>query len=127
MKRRDQRIKVMTCIYQYLLTDKSIDDIFDDNLDIDDKESISFIVSKTVDTLNNYDELEEVIRKYLTDTWDFDRLGYVEKAIMLMSAQELLHDDTDKAIVINEAVEIAKKFCDDDAPKLINGVLDQIC
>ena len=53
MKRRDQRIKIMTCIYQYLLTDKSIDDIFDDNLDIDDKKSISFIVENTVNTLEN--------------------------------------------------------------------------
>lgn len=126
MKRHDQRIRVMTCIYQYLLTDKSIDDIFDDNLDIDDKQSISFIVEKTVETLNNYDELKEVISSHLTESWDYDRLGFIEQAILLMSAEELLHSDTDRAIVINEAVEIAKKYCDDDAPKLINGVLDQI-
>ena len=43
MTRREQRIKIMTCIYQYLLTGKKIDDIFDENLELDDKESISFI------------------------------------------------------------------------------------
>ena len=126
MKRRDQRIKVMTCIYQYLLTEKSMDDIFDDNLDIDDKKSISFIVENTVNTLKDQDELEEVIKTHLTPTWDYDRLGYIEKAILLMGAEELVHGNTDRAVIINEAVEIAKKYCDDDAPKLINGVLDQI-
>ena len=126
MKRRDQRIKVMTCIYQYLLTEKSMDDIFDDNLDIDDKKSISFIVENTVNTLKDQNELEEVIKTHLTPTWDYDRLGYIEKAILLMSAEELVHGNTDRAVIINEAVEIAKQYCDDDAPKLINGVLDQI-
>ena len=126
MKRRDQRIKVMTCIYQYLLTEKSMDDIFDDNLDIDDKKSISFIVENTVNTLKDQNELEEVIKTHLTPTWDYDRLGYIEKAILLMSAEDLVHGNTDRAVIINEAVEIAKQYCDDDAPKLINGVLDQI-
>lgn len=126
MKRRDQRISVMTCIYQYLLTEKPLDDIFDDNLDIDDKKSISFIVNSTVNTINDISELTEEIKKHLTASWDFDRLGYIEQAILLMSAEELIHQDTDRAVVINEAVEIAKIYCDDDAPKLINGVLDQL-
>ena len=126
MKRRDQRISVMTCVYQYLLTEKPLDDIFDDNLDIDDKKSISFIVNNTVSTINDLPELTEEIKKHLTASWDFDRLGFIEQAILLMSAEELLHQDTDRAVVINEAVEIAKIYCDDDAPKLINGVLDQL-
>ena len=126
MKRRDQRITVMTCIYQYLLTGKSLDDIFDDNLDIDDKNSISFIVNNTVSTINDIPELTEEIKKHLTANWDFDRLGFIEQAILLMSAEELLNQDTDRAVVINEAVEIAKIYCDEDAPKLINGVLDQL-
>jgi len=116
----------MTCLYQYLLTHKSLDDIFDENLDIDDKKSISFIVENTINTVNNLEELKEKVSAALTETWEFDRLGYVEQAILLMSAQELLYEDIDRPIVINEAIEIAKKYCDDDAPKLINGVLDNI-
>ena len=127
MKRRDQRIKVMTCLYQYFLTNRSLDDLFDDNLDIDDKESIAFIVEETVSTVNNYDYLRGEIEKNLVETWEFDRLGFIEQSLLLMSANEILIDETDKGIVINEAVEIAKKYCDDDAPKLINGVLDKLC
>ncbi len=126
MKRRDQRIKIMTCLYQYLLTDRSLDDIFADNLDIDDKKSISFIVENTVNTINEYENLRKIISANLTDTWEFDRLGFIEQAILLLATYEIRYSNTDKAIVINEAVEIAKKYCDDDAPKLINGILDNL-
>ena len=126
MKRRDQRIRVMTCIYQYLLTNKELEQIFDENLDIDDKKSISFIVNNTVETINEMDDLKQSISEKLTDTWDFDRLGIIEQAILLMSAQELNKKETDRAVIINEAIEIAKVYCDDTAPKLINGVLDQL-
>ncbi|MBR0385504.1 MAG: transcription antitermination factor NusB [Erysipelotrichaceae bacterium] len=126
MKRRDQRIRVMTCLYQYMLTEQSIDNIFDENLDIDDKKSISFIVENTIETINHLEELTELIKKNLVSTWDFDRLGFLERAILLMSAYEIKYTSTDKPIIINEAIEIAKQYCDEDAPKLINGVLDQL-
>ena len=96
MKRRDQRIKVMTCLYQYFLTNRSLDDLFDDNLDIDDKESIAFIVEETVSTVNNYDYLRGEIEKNLVETWEFDRLGFIEQSLLLMSANEILIDETDK-------------------------------
>ena len=125
MKRRDQRIKVMTSIYQYLLTGKDIDDILTENVDVDDKESISFIVNNTVGTLNELDELINRIEPHLNQ-YDFDRLGYVEQSILLMSAYELVQGEIDRPVIINEAIEIAKQFCDEDAPKFINGVLDKL-
>lgn len=125
MNRHQQRQVVMTCIYQYLLLDKDFDEILKDNLDIDDKESISFIVNETADVVNNLEPLTEQISAHLKD-WTFDRLGYVEQAILLIAASELNKGEIDRPIVINEAVELAKTFCDDDAPALINGVLDQL-
>lgn len=125
MTRRQQRIKIVISIYQYLLTQKDIDDILDENLDIDDKESISFIVSNTIETLNHLDELQEKISPLLVD-WQFERLGYIEQAILLYGAYEIGEGQIDKAVIINEAVEIAKIYCDDDAPAFINGVLDKI-
>ncbi len=125
MNRREQRTKVVFSIYQYLLTQKDIEEILNENLDIDDKESISFIVSNTIETLNNLDELQEKIQQHLVD-WDFDRLGYIEQAILLFAANEIASGEIDRPVIINEAVEIAKKYCDDEAPALINGVLDQL-
>ena len=115
----------MTCIYQYLLTGKNIDDIFSENLNLDDKESIPFIINNTVGVLNNLDELIGQIEPYLTD-YQFERLGYVEQSILLMSAYQLNEGEIDRPIIINEAIEIAKIYCDKEAPKFINGVLDNL-
>lgn len=125
MTRREQRIKIMTCIYQYLLTGKDLDDIFDENLELDDKSSISFIVENTVGVIEQKDELIKQISPKLTD-YKFERLGYLEQSLLLMSAYQLNKGDIDRAVVINEAIEIAKKYCDDKAPKFINGVLDRL-
>jgi N utilization substance protein B len=125
MTRREQRIRIMTCIYQYLLTGKDIDDIFAENLDVDDKESISYIINTTAGVLNNLDELISQLEPFLTD-YQFDRLGYLEQSILLMSAYELSQGEIDRPVIINEAIEIAKKYCDKDAPKFINGVLDNL-
>ena len=125
MKRRKQRETIMTCIYQYLLLGTDIDTIFEDNLDLSEKDSINFIVSTTVDALNNIEEYSEKINNHLHE-WTFDRLGYVEQSILLLATSELNTGDLDRAIIVNEAVELSKKFCDEAASKLINGVLDQL-
>ena len=75
-----------------------------------------------------YDHEEELIEKIeacLTD-WDYNRLGYIEQAILLLGSVEILNMKYDKAIVIDEAVELAKEYCDDETYKLINGVLDKL-
>ena len=116
----------MNCLYQYLLTEKTIEDIFDDNLDVDDKKSISFIVETTVNTIENMEELEEIIKKDLSKDWDWERLGYLERALLLMGAYEIKHTETDKPVIINEILEISKLYCDEEASGLLNGVLDKI-
>ena len=76
-------------------------------------------------TLENLVMLDAEIEKHLKD-WDYNGIGKVEKAIMRLGAYEILVVKTDKAIIINEAVELAKTLADDKAPQFINGVLDAI-
>ena len=125
MTRREQRIRIMNCIYQYLLTEKEIDDILEDNIDINDKESIEFIVTNTIGVINKLDLLIKQIEPLLID-YRFKRLGYVEQSLLLLSTHQLNLKEIDKAIIINEAIEIAKQYCDDEAPRFINGVLDKL-
>lgn len=125
MTRREQRIRIMNCIYQHLLTKKKIDDILEDNIDINDKESIEFIVTNTIGVIDELDALVKQIEPLLID-YRFKRLGYVEQALLLLSAYQLNLKQIDKPIIINEAIEIAKIYCDDEAPRFINGILDRI-
>ncbi len=69
--------------------------------------------------------LDDRISRHLKD-WDFKRLGGIEKAILRLGVYELLFTTTDKPVIINEAVELAKNYAEDMAPKLINGILDSI-
>ncbi|HML19849.1 MAG TPA: transcription antitermination factor NusB, partial [Candidatus Dependentiae bacterium] len=57
--------------------------------------------------------------------WRFDRLGVCTKLILRLAVWELLHADEPHNIIINEAIELAKCFSEDDAYKFINGILDE--
>ena len=70
------------------------------------------------------DELDKVITP-LIENWRFDRLGVATKLILRLSVWELQHTDTDAAVIINEAVELAKCFAEKDSYKFINGILDE--
>jgi len=76
-------------------------------------------------TIENLEMLDEKIKKHLKE-WDYDGIGKVEKAIMRLGAYEILVAKTDKAIIINEAVELAKELADEKSPQFINGVLDAL-
>lgn len=56
----------------------------------------------------------------------FDRLGRIEQAILLNGCSEFDLKKTEAAVIIDESVQLAKKYCDADTYKLINSVLDVI-
>jgi len=73
----------------------------------------------------NLENVDEVINNYLKE-WNLSEIGNIERAILRLGTYEMLHSDLDDAVVINEAIELAKKLCNDTSPKFINGVLDAI-
>lgn len=71
-------------------------------------------------------EIDEALRRSLVK-WELDRLGYMERAILRIGAYELMFDPlTPGAVALNEAVELAKDFCDKESAAFINGVLDGV-
>ena len=73
----------------------------------------------------NIESVDEVINRYLKE-WNLSEIGNIERAILRLGAYEILHCELDDVVVINEAIELAKKLCNDTSPKFINGVLDSI-
>ena len=69
--------------------------------------------------------IDETANKYL-NKWTIDRLGHTDQSILRLGIYELLYTDTPAIVVINEAVDLAKSFSDDDVRKMINGVLDKV-
>lgn len=74
-------------------------------------------------TIKHLAQIDDIIKSLLKE-WHFKRIGEIEKAILELGIFELRYSDTDRAVVIDEAVRLAKHFCDDKAPRFINGVLD---
>ena len=57
--------------------------------------------------------------------WSLDRMSLVNKSILRLALYELAHEkDTKKAVIINEAMMLAKRYSDEESAKFINGVLD---
>ena len=75
--------------------------------------------------LTNLENLDTLINTHLKE-WDISRLGRIECSILRLGAYELCYTQTDAPIVINEAIELGKIYGDENAPRLINGVLDSI-
>ena len=71
-------------------------------------------------------EVDELLKK-VSAHWAPDRMAVIDKNIIRLGICELLFDSTTPPkVVINEAVEIAKKFGTEESPDFINGILDKI-
>lgn len=74
----------------------------------------------------NQERLDKMITGLLKG-WSFERLSYVDRAILRLGAYELCYrDDIPPNVTLNEAVELAKRFSGDEAARYINGVLNEV-
>jgi N utilization substance protein B len=77
-------------------------------------------------TVENVAALDDMIQAQ-AENWRLSRMAVVDRNIMRMSVYEFLHeDDTPNLVIIDEAIEIAKKFGTDKSSQFINGILDGI-
>lgn len=61
------------------------------------------------------------------ENWSSERVGYIERAVLRLAVYEMLHRlDVPARVALSEAIELAKRFGAEDAPRFVNGVLDRI-
>ena len=124
--RSELRKKIMTILYQVNVynnnkIDYKLDDVINEVLDIDN----DFVKDAVYGVLTNINVIDEKANKYL-NKWTIDRLGFTDQAILRLGIYELLYTDTPDIVAINEAIDLAKVYSDDDVKKMINGVLDKV-
>ena len=84
------------------------------------------ITEKTENLIEHLDEIDEQISAH-TNAWNLERLGKAELSILRLATYEILLDEqVPRKVAINEAVELAKKYCNEKAAPFINGVLSKI-
>lgn len=83
----------------------------------------NFIYDKTKGIINNLKHIDELIKKHMKDM-KFERLHIIDLSILRIAFYELVYDkDVPIEIIVNEAIENAKLYSDDNAYKYINAIL----
>ncbi|EHO7238178.1 transcription antitermination factor NusB [Campylobacter coli] len=124
--RHQVRQSVISLLYAFELNSQNnvfVDEILDEKKIRNEQKKFTLnLYNGILDNLNNIDE---TLNSFLNDN-QITALGHIERAILRLGAYELLFTDTPSAIVINEAIELAKELANDNSPKFINGVLDTL-
>ena len=91
-----------------------------------DEKSDDFIRSLVLGTAEHREELDARIQAAASN-WAINRMSAVDRSLLRMAAYEFLHQpDTPIGAVIDEAIEIAKKYSTPESPAFVNGILDKI-
>ena len=125
--RTQARESVVGLLYAYDLGNESIakhTDIILEDKKIRNKQR-EFAIGLFNGTISHLQKIDEELSSHLKQR-DITEVGSVEKSILRLSIYEIMFTQLDKAIIINEAIELAKRLASDNAPKFINGLLDKI-
>lgn len=126
LNRSELRKKIMTILYQINIYQKNkikfdVDSVIKEVCEIDNE----FVKDMVYGVITYKNDIDTLANKYLNN-WTIDRLGNTDQAILRMGIYELIYTDTPEIVAINEAVELAKLYSDDDVKNMINGVMDKI-
>jgi N utilization substance protein B len=126
--RRKARELALQMLYQHDLSGNASDTIIGTFEDLQKSKANTreFAVRIFRGTLENLTQIDQMIVAQ-ADNWRLERMAVVDRNIIRMSVYEFLHEtDTPKLVIIDEAIEIAKKFGTQKSSQFINGILDGI-
>jgi transcription antitermination protein NusB len=125
VRRTEQRRAAVWALYQSDLLGRPLEEMFTGDVAAFTRELAQLV-------REHQPELDELIREHATG-WSLERIAPLERSILRVGLAEMLHADElqgDRAIppegAIDEAVEIAKRFCGSEAPGFINGILGAV-
>lgn len=126
--RRRARELAMQTLYQSEVAGQTVEEAFlllRDNFQANRK-----AVSYALEILTGVEEFRAEIDRILSEhseNWRLERMNLIDLNVLRVAVFELLkRDDVPASVVINEAIEVATRYSDEDAPAFVNGVLDSI-
>lgn len=125
--RSELREKAMIILYQIdiLKSNKceyNVENLITENLEVDNE----FVRNIVYGVETHLERLNEIANNNMKD-WSIDRIDKTGAAILRIGLFEILYEEeTPNIVAINEAVELAKKYSDDNVRKIINAVLDKV-
>ncbi|HFK1762022.1 N utilization substance protein B [Bacillus wiedmannii] len=126
MKRRTARERAMQALYQMDITGELEPKVAVENALDEGEETNEFLESLVVGFVENKEVIDEAIRQNLKK-WKLERISIVDRSILRVAVYEMKYmEEIPHNVTINEAIEIAKTFGDEESRRFINGVLSNI-
>lgn len=132
MNRSDTRKVAFELIYSLeILKIKSEEyeeqiNLFLDNHDITENKVKEYVQDVVYGIEKNKEDILAQINSELSEKWELNRLSKISLAILKLAIYEIVYKKLPYKVVINEAVELAKNYGDDNTPSFVNGVLASI-
>jgi N utilization substance protein B len=130
MNRKLSRDKTMELLFGMTLSKDTTEEAIEgflENYEGDIKEiDLTYVKQALIGIENNKEAIDKIITENLHN-WKLDRVPKVNLSILRLATYELLYDEqVPRAVVINEALEITRRYSDEKSVSFINGVLDKI-
>lgn len=92
------------------------------------QKNLLYVSDAVTGTRAHLQEIDEIIKSYLKKNWSLARIATADRNILRLAVYEMkfAEDKNPSAVIINEAVELAKKYGTDESGRFVNGILDAI-
>ena len=101
-------------------------EIYLENAEISDENTKKYMMEIVEGIENNINDIENKISENLKKDWKLERISKINLVLLKLAIYEIIYTETPFKVVINEVVELAKKYGDDTSPYFINGILASI-
>ena len=118
LSRRGGRRTALFLLYQWDVTGRALGELYEGEVDSFSRETAEAVIGDAEALDRRIDEV--------SDGWPASRLGALERNVLRIGIHELERGSVPAEVVINEAVELAKRYASEDAARLINGVLGRV-
>lgn len=129
MNRIEAREQVFKLLYSMKIQKTNEEeqiDLYIENHEITDEETIEYIKETVKEILKNEEAIREKISSNLKEDWNIDRLSKVNTSLLMIAIYEMLYKKIPFKVSINEAIELAKKYGEDNSSSFINGILASV-
>ena len=121
-QRHHARERALEIFYEATIKERTIAEVLNQLGIRPDEYTVAILVSAE----ENQQKANELISEFAVD-WTLDRIAIVDRLVMTMAVGEMMMNDAPpKAVILDEAVELAKVYSTDGSPSFVNGVLSSI-
>ncbi len=101
-------------------------EIFLQENEVNEEKTVQYIKEEIKGINENEPEIRKTISSNLKEDWNIDRISKVDLALLKLGIYEIFYSKLPYKVVINEVVELAKKYGDEPSPSFVNGILANI-